>query len=116
MMDLILGPGGIVILILTCIGGWITAAASWYKTRATTPAERDSLIVTGAGAAVLAMQNALKASDDRARDAEAEVVELRTEIQTLRSEVEELRRSLRDSLDALDQVSRRLAHFEVEPS
>lgn len=64
-------------------GGLITALVTLYRAKKTVPVERDSIIVTGAQGAVLALEKSLQAETARADRCSAEVEELRKDLADL---------------------------------
>lgn len=62
-------------------GGGTAALVSVYSARKKVPAERDSIVVTGAETAVLTLEKTLAAETRRADRAEAQLVERTAEVE-----------------------------------
>lgn len=77
-------------------GGLITAFTGIYTARKKAPVERDSIIVTGAETAVLALEKTLAAETRRADRAEGEAARYRDQVRAMEDKLN----ALQDALDA----------------
>lgn len=89
-------------------GGLITALVTLYRARRHVPVERDSIIVTGAQGAVLALEKSLQAETARADRAEKEAERLRSEKEHLLEQIDTLKKTLDDVQEQLEEVRRRV--------
>jgi len=95
--------GGIIATVVAAVmgGGGIGAVISAWRARKVVPAERDSIIVTGAESAVESLQKALEQSDKRVAALEQENATLRATVEQLRRDVEAAQASVRDLTTSL---------------
>lgn len=100
-------------LIITGIlsGGFIGALVSVYTAKKKVPAERDSLIVTGAETAVSTLEKTLAAETRRANRAEEANGELHAalarrdeRIERLETRLDDMQRALDDARDELHRI------------
>lgn len=85
-------------------GGAVGAAVSVYTAKKKVPAERDSLIVTGAETAVTTLERTLAAETRRADRAEAKVASLEEVLARKDARIEALERRLDALQNALDEA------------
>jgi len=90
-------------------GGLITAMREVWTARKTVPAERDSVVATGAETAVSSLMVSLKAETARANRAEAER-------DHLLERVGELESQLKIAQGALDEANRQMSEIRKEIS
>lgn len=96
-------------------GGLLTGAATLYGARRKVPAERDSIIVTGAETAVLSIEKVVAAESRRADRAEALVAQRDAEIRRKDARIEALERRLDEFQDALDATRAELHAIRTTP-
>lgn len=89
-------------------GGIIGAGVSVYTARRKVPAERDSLIVTGAETAVSTLERTLAAETRRAERAEKRVGELEEALTRKDARIEALEARLDDLQQALNEAREEL--------
>jgi uncharacterized protein YlxW (UPF0749 family) len=90
-------------------GGLLTALTTLYRARRTVTVERDSIIVTGAHGAVLALEKSLHAESARADREAADNVRLRTEIFSLEAKMDAMQDTIAGLQNALDEMRSHLS-------
>lgn len=85
-------------------GGLIGALVAAYSARQKVPVERDSIAVTGAETAVLALQHSLSAETKRADRAEATLAKRDARIEILEQKLDELQAALNGARAELQQI------------
>lgn len=107
--------GGIAAALVVALlgGGFIGAVVSAWRARKVVPAERDTIIATGAESAVQSLQRALEVSDRRVDELETENTELRESMKTLQAELNEVRQQLVTALRGANDAQQKLAALQA---
>lgn len=95
-------------------GGLVAALVSLYTAKKKVPAERDSIVVSGAETAVMTLERTLSAETRRADRAEQEVKRLHSELVRKDDRILALESRLDQLQDALDQARAEL-HSILSP-